>query len=285
MIRQTLWGLRVLTVVTCAGPYVKSCFADTATVAQERALWELWELHVNNIDRHFTVVEGCRSYARDRPASRFIPVALGLEAWHLLRGGRSGEAFKALEALDAPEPRENRLAEDPLRMAGRRIARAWMTRLDRETVCQALRKVYLKKVEYPQALSALESMLPEGNVPPFHDRWGAQWVYAAKGFQRLKGFEGHRYQLESASLPGTSVFKDEIGKDYGARIVFEPLAVTRNADGVETIRFRDTQQNQDVQLAVATTLQNIRVDYCGERIIVLSDGNHWRVVTRPGQAQ
>jgi hypothetical protein len=265
------------------GPALWLAGACAALANDERALWELWQTHTRLPDQPATVVAACRAYVSERPDDRFVPVAQGIEAWHLLRARQTATAVERLELhLDA----------GPGEVAGgaRRLARAWLTRLDRDRLVNALQAYYREEVRYPASMEALfnhPGVEGPGDLPRT-DRWEAPWRYRLVGYEGVPGFRDQRYLLESPVLAGRSDFATALEAGYASRMPLRPTRVTaaRGSGKGTTVRFEPTRPGESgsgpVVLSVGGQAQDVYLAYLGSSLVVVCDDLHWAVYPRPG---
>jgi len=136
-----------------------------ASEADEATLWRLWSRHMANPGDHETLSTAFRHFARTRPDDPLAPVANTIAAWHLLKNRHYDEAKELLIPYAHPS------AQGTARGA-HELARAWLTRLDREEVIEALDFYRTREVRYPDHLATLmeHPALPEALRPPLTDR-------------------------------------------------------------------------------------------------------------------
>jgi hypothetical protein len=256
----------------CAAVWLVSVMtglADSAT-PDERGLWRVWVAATNNPADHAAVIDACRSFSARSPQDPLVVVAKGMEAWHQLKCGGTNEAVRLLEPLLAVPGNAT-----PLQVAGATIARSWLTRIDREQVLAALRKLYLRDIEFPQSLDAVKT-LKAAPLPPLADRWGMPWVYRRQS--PIKGMKPQQYLVESSRLGSRSALGGALALPYAGNITLEPVSPsTINSD---TYEFAAPQQKA-IFLQTGAERDGVTVAYLGVNLIVLSDENHWRVVLKP----
>jgi len=246
-----------------------ACQAQSAA-PDERGLWSLWVACTNNASDHAVVVSACKEFIAKSTQDPFVVVAQGLEAWRLLKQGNTNAAVGLLEPMLAVPGNAT-----PLQIAGADIARSWLTRLDRERVRVALGKLYVRDIEFPVSLDALKT-LRTMRPPPFTDRWGTPWVYRQQS--SIKGMNTQQYVLESPRLGSRTDLAKALAMPYAGGITLEP--VKPSPIGNDTYQFASPKQKA-VVLQVGADMDGITVAYLGEKLIVMSDGNHWRVVLKP----
>lgn len=235
----------------------------------ERGVWKVWTTHTNSGD-HASVVTACRDYGAKTNQDCLAVVIHGLEAWHLLKSGNTNGAIRLLEPmLTAGE------GATPLQKAGAEMARCWLTRIDREMVRLALKKFYVREIEFPDALEALKTLKIK-RMPPFADRWGKPWSY--KRGSQIKGMEKQQYALESARLGRLSDLGKALSLPYAGRISLEPVRVSPISP--DTYEF-SSPSRKSVLLQEGTDIDGVTIAYIGANIIVLADENHWRIVLKP----
>ena len=168
------------------------------------------------------------------------------------------------------------LTDNPLQKAGSDMACAWLSRLDREQVVASLKKYYFKEIEFPVALSALKTV-KKLQLPPLMDRWGQGWFFQAE--ERLK-MARQGYTLQSKRLGADSDITKALEIPYGDRINLTPVRLMSTSSDKVTIEFLLPTQ-KSIYLQAGTASEGMVVAYVGAKILVLSDGSHWRIVVKP----
>ncbi len=252
--------------MACALP----CRADLAS-PDERALWRLWAASTNHATDPAAVLEDCKAFigksAQDDP---LVVVASGQEAWCLLSLGHTNEARRIFTAmLVIPE---NAM---PIAVAGAEMARSWLTRIDREEVKAALKQFYLRDIEYPESLEGIKT-LKSVPLPTLMDRWGKSWVYRRES--SLKGMNRQQYLLESSRLGPRSDLVKALKIPYAAEIALEPVKPSPASNDI--YEFASPNQ-KSIFLQAGAERDGVSVAYLGMNLIVMSDGNHWRVALKP----
>lgn len=269
-------GLLLLVLGLAANPA-----SGQQSVEHERAVWQLWTTHTNNLARPETVLAECREYETRLPDSPFLDVCRGIAAWHLLKTGRLAEARRSFESMPfggAPAP----LAE-----AAREMARAWITRLDRERVVLALKRFYNREVAFPESLEALQTLPPE-HRPPLTDAWGNPWRYRLRSFRFLEGIDNQRYFLESRSLGPDSELESAVGAPYAGALNYRPVRLISSAGRVASVAFTpppvpgsEARPAAQTVASVGAMLELARFAHLGDRLIILADAKHWKLTPKP----
>lgn len=236
----------------------------------ERGLWKVWCAGTNSAFEAAESLEACREFTVRAPRDPFVVVVSGVAAWHYLKTGNTGAAVKLFESmLVAKEP------ATIIQKAGDKMARSWLTRLDREQVALALKKVYLRDIEFPASLEALKT-LKNTPLPPMTDRWGKPWSYRLES--SIKGMAPHRYVLESEMLGADSDLKKALKRPYADGL---QLRAVRMVPGVaDTVELK-TSYGMSINRQLGRETNSGDLIYLGSNIIVLSDGNHWCVLPKP----
>ncbi|MFO7937883.1 MAG: hypothetical protein R6V06_09805 [Kiritimatiellia bacterium] len=236
----------------------------------ERGLWKIWVAGANSAFMAPDVARDCQQFKTENPTDSLAVVAAGIEAWNYLKAGKTEAAVEVFNSMLLEKGRGKGLQK-----AGDRMARSWLSRLDREKVAAGLKKLYLRNIEFPASLDSLQS-LKNMPVPPLTDRWGKPWEYSRKS--TIKGMASQRYKLESSVLGSRSVLEKALKVSYGKEIDLRPVRVLPNVR--DTIEFK-TASGRVVLRRVEDGVNRINLDYLGEYIIVLSDGSHWSVMAKP----
>lgn len=248
-----------------------------ASEAQEKALWTLWSLQTNNPAQHAAIVAACQQMQQASPTNSLLAVGQGLAAWHSLRLGKTNEAFALFSEMAAATP------ATPITTAGAEMGRRWLTRLDREKVRGALALYYRKTIEYPINLQPLKKTSKD--VPlPLADRWGAPWLYQLATFKIIKGTRSQRYILQSKTLGESSDLAKTLARPYADRILFQPVSLTITGGGAQNVVFQTLGDRlEKILLSEGGQAAGITLTYIGTYILILCDGDHWRVVLKPAK--
>ena len=240
----------------------------TARAADEDALLQLWKQHMETPDDHEAAIKACRDFATAHSGDPLLPIARGLEAWHLLHTGHRVEALQMMETdLTAPQ--------GPLTDGARRLAQAWMTRADRDQAADALQAYYRKHVGYPKTLD----QLPAEGRPPLSDRFSEPWDYKLTGFSKVPGFNDQKYSLQSARLGALSDFKGALALAYASRIVAVPQQVIAAPGNTQAVKFNVA--GKPVVLGVGLAAGDLHLAFAGSKIVVVCDYAHWKILPRP----
>ena len=238
--------------------------------SDERSLWNVWCVGTNSAFEASEVVEACKGFKTASPKDPLTTVVFGFEAWHHLKRGNTGAAVKLFELmLVAREP------ATVIQKAGDKMARSWLTRIDREQVTRALKEIYVRDIEFPQSLEALKE-LKSAKAVPVTDRWGKPWAY--RRASSIKGMESQRYVLESGQLGADSDLKKALKRPYADGL---KLRAVRMVSGLtDTVELK-TDNGMSLHRQLGREVNNGYLVFLGANIIVLSDGNHWSVLPKP----
>ncbi|MFO1492460.1 MAG: hypothetical protein U1F77_09095 [Kiritimatiellia bacterium] len=253
-----------------------------AHAANERDLWTLWTLAEKTPDDHERVIAACRAFAAANPRDELLPVAGGIEAWHLLKAGRTNDATAVMTPYLADSP-------DPVLAGAQILSRAWFTRLDRIPVAVALKEYYRAEVRYPDNLAQLAAhpRVAAKPLPPMSDRWGSAWRYSAAGYEGVPGFIGQKYLLQSFRLGDTSDLSAALAIPYASRAQFTLLPMGAPAPGQALAKVELTAADGKKTATVietGRTLDPLYVAYIGPNLFVACDRLHWRVAQLPKPA-
>ncbi len=254
---------------------MRVALGNPSATEEEHILWQLWQRHQTNLTAHTQIVAICNQIESRHPRLRFLPVVQGLAAWHLLRDGQFRDAERVLLQM-------NRAPATPLGRNAQRMARTWLTRLDREQVRQALKVIYTKNVQFPESLDPLQALAP-ADRPPLTDRWGDPWIYEWTTFRFLQVGPGQRYRLESRNIRPPSDIKAALNLPYGQGIEIRPVRLIDGGGNRETIEFERTiDPPERILLAAGASYRGQTLAYLGQRILILTDGDHWAIYPKPG---
>jgi hypothetical protein len=247
---------------------------DAPPAADETGLWQLWTTHTNTTADHAAVAQACATFRTKSPGDPLVVIAQELEAWRLLQAAKTNNAARLLEPLTAA-------SSNALQKAAAEIARSWLTRVDRELVRAALKRVYLRDVEFPASLAAITTLKkPVTPTPSLTDRWNQPWSYQPTNFPTIKNTHRQRYILESSRLGADSDLALALASSYATRINLEPVRVLDSANTGETVEFATATRKKAV-LIVGTEVNGVTFAFIGKTIIVLADRDYWRIALRP----
>ena len=238
----------------------------------ERAFWDVWTIHSATTNDHKKVLAACGQFEKSAPGDPLIMVTRQLAAWRLLKLGRKDDAAALLTPMVSG-------ATTGLKGAASEAARTWLTRLDRESLKQALQKEFVSEVAYPASLDALAG----SGIPPalFKDRWGEQWEYRLVGFEHISGLLNQKYELRSATLGASSDLGAALAAPYGGEIGLRAVRLGPAGSGTPLVEFSAGANSDPAFLSVDATLGTITFAFMGDRIILLSDGSHWKAMSKP----
>lgn len=257
-----------------------------AAEADERGLWELWQQHAQPPYDHKALLAACQAFKDKHPSDPLTAVSRTMAGWHLLQLGRQKEAAEVFSS-------SLRLRGSSLSDSAKPMAQAWLTRMDREGVKEALQFYYRKKMGYPKKLEDLAAYagLPESLKFLDRDRWGSTWSYQLTGFRTIPNMLDQKYRLRSVRLGGGSDLAKALAVPYAALILIEPVRVTSSVAGMEVLEFRSPPANEDategapepgkIILKVGSKSGSVFLAYVGRHLIILSDYHHWKVMPRP----
>ncbi len=236
----------------------------------ERGLWNVWCAGTNSAFQASEVVEACKGFKAASPKDPLTVVVAGFEAWHHLKQGNSGAAVPLFNSmLVVKEPATS------LQKAADKMARIWLTRIDRELVVRGLKEIYVRDIEFPASLEALKVLKSAAQIP-VTDRWGKPWEYRLAS--SIKGMAAQRYVLESSVLGVHSTLEKVLALPYAGGLQLQPMRLVANV--TDTVEFR-TADGQSVLRQLGIESSRISLVYLGANIMVLTDGNHWSVVPKP----
>lgn len=253
-----------------------------ASETQETALWAIWSLQTNNPAQHATILAACQQMQKAAPNSSLLPVVQGLAAWHSLQLGKTNEAFdifRNMVTAPAPSPEP----APTLAATGNEMGRRWLTRLDRQKVQDALAVYYRANVEFPDTLQTLRTFLKEPSLP-WTDRWDAHWEYKLTSFTTIKGPRGQRYILQSKTLLESSDLAQALKQPYAGRIRLAPLSLNVSSTGAQNVFFKIANDRPEkILLSEGGRTAGNTLAYIGTTILILCDGDHWRVLAKPAR--
>jgi hypothetical protein len=282
-------GRSILLATLLTARFVPPATAQEQT-GNERALWRLWQVQDATPHDHTAVLAACQAFKQAHPEDAFLVLTETLQAWHLLKLGRTVDAVAMLEAV-AQYP------AGPLTRGGQALAAAWLTRVDRERVKQALQVYYRREIGYPPALSDLAAYeaLPEALVFPLQDRWQRPWHYRLIGYRRLSGLQNQKYELQSVKLGARSDLTEALSVPYGQQITMRPTRILSGVRGRGVVEMeilpppgavplegQSLPAGERVQIGVQAWVHGVFLAHVGQHLILVCDRSHWKVFPKPG---
>ena len=277
---------RIMTGLCCI--LVLGLMSRVATAEpNERGLWLLWSQHATNASDHEALLTECQAFTNKNPSDPFVVVGRSLAAWNLLQLGRQAEAVAILKKqLDG--------SGSPLDGGAASLAKAWLTRLDRERVKAALQFYYRREVRYPRSLDELLAYapLPKNLAPPRQDRWGTNWRYTLVGFKSMPGLMDQKYEISAAGLGGGADLAAALAVPYADLIHVRPNRMLSSKPGGEIVEWMTERPaseppgaakpaGQTMALGVNSTAEGMSVVYIGRTILIVHDNYHWKLFVRP----
>ncbi|MBN2302652.1 MAG: hypothetical protein JXN60_09065 [Lentisphaerae bacterium] len=257
-------------VVTC----MVAAICSAQTVPDEKTLWSIWKMNSDNSDDHKNIINACAKFKKSARSDPFTVVTDGIAAWHYLKIGNRTAATELLT------PALSTRSTTTLNKIAAYIARTWLTRIDMEIVKQALEIVYHEEIEYPATLDKLKEFTVK--QPPMTDQWGDPWIYKLVSLKYLTNINGQKYEIESRTLRHNSDLSTALNIPYAAKISLKPSSLGRDNTTVRFVTTDDTRQ--DIYIALDSTREGITVAYIGDKLLIISDGNHWAVMPKPKTA-
>ncbi len=246
--------------------------AAPVRAADEAGFWTTWKTHLAATNEHTEAVAACDAFEKKNPSDPLVVVTRQLKAWHLLKLGRNEAAAALLVPMVKP-------GAEGLNKAASDIARAWLTRLDRERVKAALQDIYRRDVAYPEKLDVWKGS--SRKAPPLVDRWGKRWKYRLVGYSRLPGLRDQKYELQAILLGDVSDLATALELAYGEQISLRPARLKRTASGPPLVQFERGESGGKAIMAVGTRNERTFFAYMGDRIIAVADYTHWKVLPKP----
>lgn len=261
--RWTAWGLALR--LQCA----------IAAEDPERIIVELWRAHLLP-EPAVALTAVCHRAVGRLQGHPLQSVALTLEGWYLLRAGATAaaeEGFVQVLRSDVGTTLVGQMSQE--------MARRWLTRIDREKVCEALHGYYRDHVGYPETLAVLVRTRELTGIP-LVDRWGRPWSYRREPFRHMKGVDDQSYRLESPSLPGDSDLRTAVGRPYPLGL---PLRVRQLVSGPSgrTVFLETTGgRSEKPVLTEGGKYDRATLVYLGNRLLLFGDSDYWYLVPTPG---
>ncbi len=251
----------------------------SAQTADEVALWRLWTRHQAEPTEHAVHATAFADFADTRPDDPLAPLAGTLAAWHLLQAGRVDEATTWLERYARP-------SRHPTARGASQLARAWLTRLDRERVVQALDAYRTREVRFPERLTDLNghaAVQRAGIEPPLEDRWGQSWIYQLEAMRALTRLAGQRYRLESRRLrgDGMSDLNKALAVPYGDGIPLEVVRIMGAGQTASAQLADPAAPDAPIALSPGAQHESIALEYLSDNLVILHDTLHWKIMRTP----
>ncbi|TAN37098.1 MAG: hypothetical protein EPN23_06715 [Verrucomicrobia bacterium] len=238
-----------------------------------RAVVRLWQQHLRTPADHAAIIQAAQQVASQFPDSAMLGVAQNLGGWHALVAGQTNDAIRLLAPLLTERT-------EPIGMEAHTMAQRWLTRLDRERVCSALKNYYRDHVEFPASLDALNA-LPVTNRPPLMDRFGRAWKYELTALKRLTTMRGQNYRLQSYALGDDSELAAALRRPYGGGLVFwKPLRFLPAASAGAPSNVAFEKGGTKIILAEGSRQMGVTLVYSREDLIIITDGDYWQLFAR-----
>lgn len=253
-----------------------SCRAFAA-VQTEKMVWDIWKKLESNPDDLAAVVSECEEFKNGRQTDALAPVVEGFLAWCCFKTGKMPDGAKIFMALE-----KKRYSD--VQKAASEMARTWLTRIDIKLVELALQMYYRQNVAYPEKLSTALQMYGKATRASKTDRWDRPWEYELVGFKHLiKVPKDQKYDLHSSMLGEDSNFEKALEIPYASRIKLVPMKMGITTRGQESVYFTLDGSNAatPILLEVGKRKYGATLAYVGDNILVLTDGNHWKLLPRP----
>lgn len=240
--------------------------------ADVRALTQLWQQHVRAPKEHAAVLQAVQQMASQYPDSALLSVARGLGAWHALAAGQTNNAILLLTPLLSERA-------EPVSMAANTLAQRWLTRMDRERVCIALKAYYRNHVEFPITMDALNT-LPVTNRPPAMDRFGRAWKYELTSLKRMTSVRAQTYRLQSYILGDDSDLGAVLRRPYGGGLMlWKPVRfIAGGAGAPPNVVFE--RNGEKIILAEGAKQADATLAYSREDLVIITDGDYWQLFAR-----
>jgi hypothetical protein len=249
------------------------CAATAASAApDEDALARIWSFHARSPGTgQVEVVNACAALHKQFPQSPLAAAADSLQAWHLLKLGRTNEAALALTPLAG-------LGGSPLADAAALMAKRWLTRVDRGRVEAALQKYYARNVDFPDTLAKLGE-LPEADRPPPKDRWDVAWGYRRMGFKHIRDLSDQKYVLMSASLPQDAGLPAALARPYPVDAGLKPLRAMPGDGQKRTFAFQGAVSQE--LLSEGSRKGDWTFVHAGAGLLIFCNGDYWVMMPAP----
>ncbi len=248
--------------------------------ANETDFVKIWQQHIKHPDQHAEAIAACRKFSTNNKGDELIRVVQGIEIWHLLKTNQNQEAVEILEShLTSNSSRTGTGAAI--------MARNWMSLLDIEPVKQALQYYYRKEVGYPKSLDALigHPGIPVELKFSLNDRWDHPWTYRLTGFKSAPGFRNQRYSISCSMLDTTTDLISALQLPYASEIHALPIYTRTTGNSSVVVEFAnwigEQEEGQRFLLSVGKKSGDIFLAYVGEKLIIICDRIHWKVLPKP----
>jgi hypothetical protein len=213
------------------------------------------------------------AFAAEHASDAYAPVASVLQGIILRR-----ELKQPAQAKLAFE-RAARAPDTPLGNELKQVAMAWIARMQMEQVDAALRKYYVKKVEYPEKLDelvAVKLVAPEELIDP----WGKPIGYRAGTLGFAPKVPRQKYWLTCSSIEGDSGRFKQILKDsvtFGRQ--YQVKAIT-TGDQLKAVLAPADDPKKALSVSEGTKVGSAKVIKITTDVVILSDSDLVAVLTR-----
>ncbi len=273
--RRNCYNLSLATAATAL-----CLLSPLSHAANETAFVQLWKQHINHPDQHAETIVACREFSTNNKGDELVWVAEGIEAWHMLKANRNKEAVAILKSHLSPSAGGTGTGASTL-------AHSWMSLLDIDPVKKALQCYYRKEVRYPESLDALVGYpgIPANLKFRLNDRWDRPWNYRLIGFKSAPGFRNQRYSINSLRLDATPDLASTLQRPYASEIHARPMRTRTTGGGNVVVEFAnwlgEQEEGQRFFLSSGRKSGDIFLAYVGEKLIIVCDRIHWKVLPKP----
>ncbi len=280
MHRYWLKTNRTMCKILAVGLLGLLCFQQTAFSAEEKMVWDICKKIEANPEDLSEVIADCEKFMNGRQTDQLAPVVKSVLAWCYFKTGKLQDGVNLLMALEKKR-------YTPMQKAGSDVAKAWLSRVDIKLTQAALQLYYRKHMKYPEDLQdALDYALNSKYKlkAPSTDRWGKKWEYELVGFKKLiKVPKNQKYTISSVLLGQTTDFNQALELPYAEKIKLLPVRMASTVRGKEAVYFvsADDKKKTSININVGGRRMGVTVGFVGKNVIALTEGNHWKMVSRP----
>jgi hypothetical protein len=235
----------------------------------EDVFGRLFRLHLEGATGDVAIAAQAGQAAAALPPGPYRAAARAVQGWRLLRAGKPAEAAAVYQTLLADPASPAALAE---------LARRWLTRLDRETVRDALRKAWARDIRYPATLEALPA--PQ---PPLTDRWNRPWSYKTRGLKLLQA-DAQRYDLQSAALGADSDLAAAVALPWPTDLPLRAVGLTPAANATTLVTFETVSKSPPEKpvLSEGKAWGGLMLLKVGPKALLIVHGDYVFLPLKPG---
>lgn len=255
---------------------LSSCL-NTGLAADEKGVWDIWKKTEAEPVNLTELIADCTAFKQANASDPLRPVIDGILAWAYFKSEKMADGAKLLVPVVNAR-------NTPMQKATSDMARTWLTRIDRIVVKMVLQEYYKREIAFPAKVDDAIDKYADTIKASKVDRWGKPWNYELVGFKHLtKVPKDQKYSLQSILLGEDSDYEKALEIPFGGRINIVPMKMGLTTPGAESVYFKkaDDEKSSPIHIKLGERVGGVALGYVGKNILVLTDGNHWKLLPKP----